>query len=184
MTWAKLDDAPSRVNRCFEVVPSGLPAPQTYRCWFPLPCLTHTPWSAWLAPDPTDARWTYMAYLVGWPADRILKFGVGNSERPRWATFRGRGATVYVVMYPRDCGGVDAETFAETWLQNAGWLPAFDEKSEAAPYLGTGGAGYLECYRAPSDAAYRDGVLTLGPLLFAHNGEHDCPSSYRTWRYR
>jgi hypothetical protein len=41
---------------------------------------------------------------------------------------------------------------SETWLQarlEERFARAFAAKAQAAPYLGNGGAGYLECYAIP-----------------------------------
>lgn len=35
------EDVGSRWDRCTVIVPSGLEAPRTYRCWWPLPCPHH-----------------------------------------------------------------------------------------------------------------------------------------------
>lgn len=36
-----MTEALGRWNRCQEIVPSGIEAPRTYRCWWPLPCPHH-----------------------------------------------------------------------------------------------------------------------------------------------
>ena len=87
-------------------------------------------------------------YLVGWP-DGIVKVGSTDNGRKRWGPFLRRGAEMLdLANYGKD----GSEMHAELWLQaqlRSRFSRAFASKPEAAPYLGSRGAGYLECYSIP-----------------------------------
>jgi len=87
-------------------------------------------------------------YVVGW-AEGIVKVGSTWNGRQRWGTFLARGGTMLDLAYYGPSGD---DLKSEAWLQGRieeRFARAFATKSEAAPYLGNGGAGYLECYAIP-----------------------------------
>ena len=87
-------------------------------------------------------------YVVGWN-DGIVKVGSTWNGRQRWGTFLARGATMLDLAYYLPTGGdLDAEAWLQSHLEGR-FARAFATKAEAAPYLGNGGAGYLECYAIP-----------------------------------
>lgn len=94
-------------------------------------------------------RWLLgQAYIVGWPIEGIVKAGYTSVGRRRYGAFLSRGADLlYLEAFPA-LGAFDAEKRLGDAM-GARWPSAFANKEEAAPYLGSRGAGYLECYRIP-----------------------------------
>lgn len=96
----------------------------------------------------SSGKWVRpQTYVVGWQ-DGIIKVGCTSHGRQRWGGFLTRGGTMLDLGY---YAGADC-VYAEVWLQErlADRYPlAFASKEEAKPYLGSNGAGYLECYRVP-----------------------------------
>lgn len=86
-----------------------------------------------------------VTYIVYWPTVNVVKVGV--SQRRRWRGFIQRGAVVVDL--------IEHEYQADAWVWEALVQEAFrrvaplafSSAAEAAPYLGRGGAGYLECFR-------------------------------------
>jgi hypothetical protein len=89
-------------------------------------------------------------YVVGW-RDGIVKVGSTANGSRRWGPFLARGATMLdLAHYGKDNGDLHAEIWLQEQLDQR-YARAFEAKSDAAPYLGSQGAGYLECYRIPVD---------------------------------
>lgn len=83
-------------------------------------------------------------YVVTWP-DGVTKAGWTWYES-RWRAFIGRGARLVALMSSEHYDISTLESRVLGLLADLG-APAFEFKADAADYLGTGGAGYLECYR-------------------------------------
>lgn len=96
-------------------------------------------------------RWLLsQAYVVGWPDIGVIKAGSTKLGRPRYGSFLTRGAQVlYLAALPFG-GDLDIEVRLHAEM-DARWHRAFPCKEYAAPYLGAGGSGYLECYQVPND---------------------------------
>lgn len=96
----------------------------------------------------SSGKWVIpQTYVVGWP-DGIVKVGCTSHGRKRWGSFLARGGRMLDIGY---YAGADC-VYAEIWLQERlaeHFPPAFASKEDAEPYLGSKGAGYLECYRIP-----------------------------------
>ena len=87
-------------------------------------------------------------YVVGWPDHGIIKVGSTSRGRQRWGPFLCRGG---VMLHLKECDDPGAE---EDRVQSALaklYDRAFRCKEEAAPFLGSRGGGYLECYLIPAD---------------------------------
>lgn len=151
MAWAKLDDATT--------VPETGERPE---------------YSGW---HNDGSKYEDVSYLVGWSSELMIKFGCGNTARPRYRAFVSKGAELLAVSYPKGrgrCSSPQIEGEVERWLYGAGWLPAFSKPSLAAPFIGMQGAGYTECYRAPSPGHYWWGVAVASFIVRRHDGIHDC----------
>jgi hypothetical protein len=90
-------------------------------------------------------------YVVGWPDAGVVK--VGYSAARRWRPFVARGGVI-IRLEPHTNGpeAIQRETYLHT-LMSAAFEPAFTEKAQALPILGTGGSGFLECYSASIEQA-------------------------------
>jgi len=100
--------------------------------------------------DPVISPAPAMTYGVEWASNdghRIVKFGI-SSKPSRWEGFTRLGGRLVLLLpdawlsgYPSE-GHMhqSAETFADR---------AFNQKAEAAPYLGAACGGWTECYRVP-----------------------------------
>lgn len=93
-------------------------------------------------------RWLQpQRYVVGWPSG-IVKVGSTFNGRQRWGAFLSRGGELLDLASFVD--DTDAEVRLQTKLCEL-YPPAFTSKEQAVPFLGSRGAGYLECYRIPPD---------------------------------
>lgn len=83
-------------------------------------------------------------YLVSWDEPKIVKFGF--TELRRWLSFPGARL---VVGLPFD-NAFACYQFEDDihHLACRTWPRAFTSAKEAVPYLGSGGAGWMECYHA------------------------------------
>jgi hypothetical protein len=97
-------------------------------------------------------------YLVAWDEARIFK--IGTSSHSRWRDFVIRGARLVRLHEDRDA--YDEELAMHRTARQI-WPRAFRSATEARPYLGSHGGGWLECYAGSS--AYAE-------LLFPHGYEH------------
>jgi hypothetical protein len=95
-------------------------------------------------------------YVVVWPSIRVVK--VGYSGRKRWRSFQNRGAELLALKDFDDCTTAFHFEDACHMGLRATCRYAFQSASEAEPYLGNKGGGYLECFRIPGD-------LTTGEVL-------------------
>lgn len=90
-------------------------------------------------------------YVVAWPDQEIVKAGYTTNER--WKPFVARGGVVLKIeRYTTGAEALQRERYLENALM-AEFERAFMEKSQALPLLGSGGAGYSECYRATAEEA-------------------------------
>lgn len=84
-------------------------------------------------------------YAVAWPEHRLIK--IGYTHLRRWRTFTARGG----VLILEEPFPTSTEAFArEAVLHDriATRAPkAFHTRTEAKPFLGQSGGGWLECYR-------------------------------------
>lgn len=99
-------------------------------------------------------------YLVCWPEVGIVK--AGYTARQRWRKFLLRGAhLLQTVEFDSGISAFELETQLDDYLR-AVCEPAFHGPAEAEPYLGTGGGGWLECYRLPpASIAYKHCLQAL-----------------------
>ena len=86
-------------------------------------------------------------YVVAWDEIRMIK--AGYTSLRRWRNFVLRGARlVHLYRMPTARAALDLELrFEVTFARNG--LRAFGSASEAAPFLGSSGGGYLECFFLP-----------------------------------
>ena len=93
----------------------------------------------------TSTRDNYV-YVVAWDADRIIK--IGSTTKQRWRSFLIRGGRLVWLGLE---GGVRFDTYPGEmdWQRAALEFAdyAFGDRAAAQPYLGSGGGGWLECYR-------------------------------------
>lgn len=88
-------------------------------------------------------------YVIGWDAG-IVKVGTTWNGSRRWGQFLSRGGLMLDRATYDDLG---QSRIAEAWLRREigkNYASAFSDKSDAEPYLGSRGAGYLDCYRVPT----------------------------------
>lgn len=86
-------------------------------------------------------------YIVQWPGENLVK--VGFSCNQRWRPFVLRGAAVVdLVEFDSAVDAFDFETLVLRGFAKIG-SRAFTCADDATPYLGSGGGGWLECYRLP-----------------------------------
>lgn len=101
------------------------------------------------------------AYVVSWGegADAIVKVGETWSAR-RWRGFLMRGGVIRRIVRSRASFTLDVERNMHVELAQTSPY-AFGQKHQAIPFLGSGGAGWTECYNVdPNDAvAILEGVL-------------------------
>jgi hypothetical protein len=84
-------------------------------------------------------------YVVSWDADRVVK--VGYSDRQRWRPFVIRGGRlVSLTSFDAFMDASNLEQDVHAVLRRH-FRGAFGSARDAVPYLGSGGSGYLECYR-------------------------------------
>ena len=84
-------------------------------------------------------------YTVVWP-DGVVKVGYA-SVRSRWRTFVCRNARlVRLFAFTDQAAAFAAEDEAHHWMR-ASFPYAFRDRREAAPYLGSTGGGWTECYK-------------------------------------
>ena len=89
-------------------------------------------------------------YVIGWE-DGIVKVGETWHGRRRWGAFLNRGGTMLDLAYYEYLGdALDGEIWLQSQLHKA-YPMAFDDKSEAIPYMGPSGGGYLECFKIPPE---------------------------------
>jgi len=88
------------------------------------------------------------AYLVAWRSDLVVK--AGYSATRRWRKFLTLGGTLIAIHQPDDWH--DAFSTEATWLYTLSRTGerAFTNRTEAVPYLGHSGSGWVECYRFAS----------------------------------
>lgn len=114
-------------------------------------------------------------YLVGWDQQLILKAGFASQKR-RWRRFELRGAKIYGLGWSR--AALDVELAVHSFLR-FGMPEAFETCEAAAPYLGVGGGGYLECFRAPDYPTYRFAIEQCLDIMHAGIAtEHYWPSCH------
>jgi hypothetical protein len=114
-------------------------------------------------------------YVVYWPEIQMVK--VGATCKRRWRGFVARGAQVVGLI---ECEPGAAMYHVEADLRSAiSHLVArtgFADKSDARPYLGTSGAGYMECRHMAPDSLLRleasVRAYTSGQCLTAHATHH------------
>lgn len=115
------------------------------------------------------ARTKDTVYVVHWPEINVFK--VGYSAQQRWRSFVLRGANVLKLM--------EFDTSTEAFLVEGGCHAALWEVSrspfqtplEAAPYLGNGGGGYVECFKVPGDLMASEILEYIRTLLGASNAQ-------------
>lgn len=108
------------------------------------------PYDEWWYREHVPEKYCNFVYIVYWPADEIVK--VGSTANPqRWRGFCRRGALLLAVIKH---GPLSLETDLQDLCEAAGGLRAFDSKWDAVPWLGSHGAGYLECYYVDRDALF------------------------------
>lgn len=91
------------------------------------------------------------AYLVAWPQHDVMK--AGYSAHRRWRYFEIRGALVLGVWrFESIDEAFAAEDALDRCLRGLGGGRAFTSAAEAAPIIGNGGGGYLECITVPAAA--------------------------------
>lgn len=117
----------------------------------------------------------FFCYLVGWDDMLMIKAGVSfYRSRPRM--FVNRGATLYGLhdseRWVSGSSSVNLESHLAAALDDAGCTRAFHEKAVAAPYLGGGGCGYMECAVAPNRATYLDAVSICLSIMREHPVGH------------
>jgi hypothetical protein len=89
-------------------------------------------------------------YVVGWPADGLIKVGSAMSLRRvrRWTSMR-QAELIDLAYYP-----IFKDIESEAWLQRHlaySWPSAFSNKEEARPYLGCNLGGYTEFFAIPAE---------------------------------
>lgn len=84
-------------------------------------------------------------YIVRWTEARFTKVGVSLNES-RWRAFVKRGGELLGVLTEPMPQATVIEGQMHAALVRAGAIPAFLTKADAAPYLGSNGAGWTECY--------------------------------------
>lgn len=88
-------------------------------------------------------KWQPATYVVRW--GDVWKAGFTTGNR-RWRSFELRGAEVVDVTIHADWrDALLSEGLIESWLSHLGHR-AFQNKAEAAPWLGNQGGGWTECY--------------------------------------
>lgn len=90
-------------------------------------------------------------YLIAWGSgvDAIVKVGSTCAPR-RWRGYLTHGGRVVLII--RSSHEVQIETELDESLGKFA-APAFESKQQAEPYLGSRGAGWMECYRVQPDIA-------------------------------
>lgn len=92
-------------------------------------------------------NYTPTVYVVGWRGAGIVKAG-WTSGRTRHRSFIARGAELLAISFSDF--GVDQEQAVDDLLA-ANYPRAFAAKADAVNYLGSSGAGWLECYAVGAD---------------------------------
>lgn len=104
-------------------------------------------------------------YVVLWP-DGVIKAGIAG-DATRWGKFTARGARLVALFaFDRASHAIELETALDGILDSLG-VPAFERKQDAEAHLGSGGGGYLECYRLPD----LDRVVAVEEFLIARRSE-------------
>lgn len=119
------------------------------------------PDDALLHPFTKSIRPDAYVYLVAWGSGPTAVVKVGETWAPRrWRGYLARGATIVQIVRAAGSDALRIEREVDHALAAIA-LPAFRSKLEAAPYLGSGGAGWMECYRVSPLVALREfeGVL-------------------------
>lgn len=99
-------------------------------------------------------------YLVGWPDALIIKAGITTQQR--WRKFCLRGAdlhALYVVTDHLSVEHVELESAIGGHL-HAVARRAFDDRTQAVPFVGHGGCGWMECYQTDGAATYHATLRT------------------------
>lgn len=92
-------------------------------------------------------------YLISWGmgGDAIVKIGSTSAPR-RWRGYLTHGGRVELII--RSTHEVRLETEIDDALRAIA-PPAFSSKQQAEPYLGSRGAGWMECYRVRPEVALK-----------------------------
>lgn len=89
-------------------------------------------------------------YLVAWD-DGVVKAGFASASR-RWRSFVSHGGHLLALFaFDRGTTALGWEQKTLDRMSELGPL-AFAAKTDARPYLGASGGGWLECYRLTPDA--------------------------------
>jgi hypothetical protein len=123
-----------------------------------------------------------MVYAVVWDEPRFIKIGLSSTTYPRWRAFVRRGGRLVALWsFVRGVDAVQFEADAHRMFSAA----AFASASEAEPYLGSRGAGWVECFRL--DQAAVDRMLNTTPaglrklIRHGHSGSDSAPDLLRTY---
>lgn len=89
----------------------------------------------------------HFVYLVHWPEINVMK--AGYTAFNRWRVFTARGAVmVDLIEFDNSSDAFEFEDLVHRGMARRG-PQAFTCATDAVPWLGAGGGGYLECYRLP-----------------------------------
>lgn len=117
-----------------------------------------------------------IVYVVAWEPAGIVKIGYTDCLRRRQRAFIG-AQLILTLEFPDLFTGYDFEVETHH-LAFQTWPRAFASKEEALPYIGQGGAGFLECYRAnPAEALelVASQCLTMPRHSARHDASSQCP---------
>lgn len=90
----------------------------------------------------------HTVYIVQWPDQRVVK--AGYSLHQRWRAFELRGAVVVdLIEFESHNDAYVFEQLVDAALCAACRKRPFKSAKDAAPLLGTGGGGWMECWALP-----------------------------------
>lgn len=102
-------------------------------------------------------------YIVEWP-DGLMK--IGYTAKGRYRDFMRRGGRlVGLTEYPDGVTALEHEDYAHAVAKSI-WPQAFTDRTQAVPYLGGTGSGWVECYRKENESAW----LTSAPTSSSTSG--------------